>query len=116
MTKKIVGQYPLLMQPHWTQIPVTKILFVVFVGIEYTEFREDVFFFQLLLSNCSQTLEELEITELTGIQILLYKNEPRGTFINCVTQKLILRIAVSDSICLINLNLCVPTWFAHGAK
>ncbi|OXA38350.1 hypothetical protein Fcan01_26862 [Folsomia candida] len=66
VTKKIVGQYPLLMQPHWTQIPVTKILFVVFVGIEYTEFREDVFFFQLLLSNCSQTLEELEITELTG--------------------------------------------------
>ncbi|XP_035700920.1 uncharacterized protein LOC118433268 [Folsomia candida] len=66
VTKKIVAQYPLLMQPHWIQIPITKILFVVFVGIEYPTFREDVFFFQVLLNHCSLTLEKLEITELTA--------------------------------------------------
>ncbi|OXA55072.1 hypothetical protein Fcan01_11699 [Folsomia candida] len=46
MTEKIVAQYPLLMQPYWIQMPIRKNL--------------------LLLNNCSTTLEELEITELTG--------------------------------------------------
>lgn len=67
VTPKIVAQYPLLMQPHWIQIPITKIVFVNFVGIEYTEFRKDVSFLQLLLNRCFLTLEEFEITELTGI-------------------------------------------------
>ncbi|XP_035711201.1 uncharacterized protein LOC118436727 [Folsomia candida] len=66
VTQKIVAQYPLLRQLHWIQIPVTKIWLVLFVGLSYPKFREDVYFFQLLLNHCSLTLEELEITELTA--------------------------------------------------